>query len=190
MFSCSCKPENRLIDSVTKQIKPVESKKIMVDTLTSSFPLQIGNDKGFVKIVGIRTFEGQKLTKSDFIISLNEILNFSISKQLNKSILIDSNETVFFKDTVNTDYLNSAIIKNVKFNSVRANTLNFDAIFENSVDKKKIIGRFNLFYRTKKKGIVYGWITDEIKETLQHKINDIKTIVYSEWIDAKKKINT
>jgi hypothetical protein len=75
---------------------------------------------------------------------------------------------VLLKDTVNSDYLNSAIIKNVEFDFVRANTLYFNAILENPIDGKEIIGRFNLFYRTKKKGIVYGWITDEIKETLHN----------------------
>lgn len=39
---------------------------------------------------------------------------------------------------------------------------------ENPVEGKEILGRFNLLYQTKKKGKVYGWITDEIKET-QHK---------------------
>lgn len=168
LVSCSNKSENNRIDSEIKESKPIESDKILTDTLDSSFPVQVGNDKGLVKVVGIRTYEGKKLTDSDFVISLNDITNYSISKKIDKSILIDSNTTVNYKDSVNSDYLNSAILKNVEFDFVRANTLYFNAILENAVDGKEIIGRFNLFYRTKKKGIVYGWFTDEIKETLHN----------------------
>lgn len=168
LVSCANKLENRLIDSEAKEHSSVATSEILVDTLNSSYPVQIGNDKGIIKVVGIRTYEDQKLMISDFVISLNGIPNFSISKRIDKSVLIDSNETVLLKDTVNSDYLNSAIIKNVEFDFVRANTLYFNAILENPIDRKEIIGRFNLFYRTKKKGIVYGWITDEIKETLHN----------------------
>lgn len=168
LVSCSSKSENRLIDSENKEPKQVESNGIIVDTLKSSFPVQIGNDNGTVKVFGIRTYEDQKLTNSDFVISLNDVPNFSITRRIDKTVLIDSNETVLLKDTVNSDYLTSAIIKNVEFDFVRANTLYFNAILKNPIDGKEIIGRFNLFYRTKKKGIVYGWITDEIKETLHN----------------------
>lgn len=163
LASCSNNPENRLIESVGKELKPVASNEIIVDTLHSSFPVQIGNDNGSVNVVGIRTYENQQLTGSDFVISLNDIPSYSMIKRIDKTVLIDSNETVLLKDTVNSDYLNSAIIKNVEFDFVRANTLYFNAILENPIDGKEIIGRFNLFYRTKKKGMVYGWITDEIK---------------------------
>ena len=141
-----------------------EKNEIFRDTISSSFPVQIGNDKGLVQIVGERTFINKQLADSDFLVSLDEIQGFSISKYIDKEILIDSNKTVLLKDSINVDYLNGAIIKEVEFEFVRSNTLYFKVLFENPIDHKEIKGRFNLFYRTKKKGLVYGWITDEVNE--------------------------
>ena len=149
--------------------KPIVSNQTIIDTIRTSFPVQIGNDKGLVKVVGIRTYRNEKLAGSNFVISLNNIPNFSITKRIDKSILIDSNETVLLKDTLNADFLKSAVIKTVEFDFVRSNTLYFNAVLENSLKAKEITGRFNLFYRTKKKGLIYGWVTDEIKETLPNK---------------------
>ncbi len=168
MVSCSSKSENKLVDSDAEESKPVVAKQTISDTTRTSFPVQIGNDKGTVKIVGMRTFKNEKLAGSDFVISLNDIANSSITKRIDKGILIDSNETVFIKDTLNDDFLKSAVIKTIEFDFVRSNTLYFNAILENPLEAKEIFGRFNLFYRTKKKGLIYGWITDEIKETLHN----------------------
>ncbi len=166
LISCFNKSENRIIEPEVKVSKSGASNKIITDTLNYSFPMGIGNDKGSVKVVGIRTYEDEKLASSYFIISLTDFKNYSVFKKIDKSILIDSNEIVLLKDTFNSDYLNLAIIKDVEFNFVRSNTLYFNAILENPIAKKEIIGRFSLFYRTKKKGIISGWITDEINETL------------------------
>jgi hypothetical protein len=169
LVSCSNKTENKVDESDTEEIKPVVSNQILSDSTRTSFPVQIGNDKGSVKIVGVRAFKDEELSSSDFIISLNDIANFSITKRIDKSVLIDSNETVLLKDSLKGDFLKSAIIKTIEFDFVRSNTLYFNAILENPLEGKEIIGRFNLFYRTKKKGVIYGWITDEIKETLHNK---------------------
>lgn len=163
MLSCADKSEKKMIVFETSKPNSISTHKIVVDTLKSSYPVQIGNDKGLIKILGIKTYEGKKLTSSNFYISLNDIPKFTLYKQIDKNVLIDSNETVFLKDTVNYDYLNSALIKNMEFDFVRANTLYFNATLENPIVGKEIIGRFNLFYRTKKKGMVYGWITDDVK---------------------------
>ncbi|WP_159038510.1 hypothetical protein [Brumimicrobium mesophilum] len=166
LFSCSEKSENTLINSEALELNSIESNGIYLDTINSTYPLQIGNNKGFVKVFGVGTYKDQKLIKSDFLISLVNIPNFSISKKIDKAVIIDSNENLLLKDTVNYDYLDLAIIKNVEFKFVRANTLYFNAILENPIDGKIIRGSFNLFYRTKRKGEVYGWITDEINEYL------------------------
>lgn len=165
-ISCADHGKSKSTESEMNKSKTAEVNKVTSDTVTSSFPVQIGNDKGSVNVQGIRTFKGGKLTRSDFVISLADISNYSLVRDINKSDLIDSNGSVLLKDTIHSDYLNSAIIKEIEFDFVRANTLYFKAVLENSEKKKEIIGRFNLFYRTKKKGIIYGWITDEINETL------------------------
>jgi hypothetical protein len=170
VVSCKYQTEKKSIDSESKEQKIDKSNKIINDTINSSFPVRIGNDKGSVKIVGQRKYENKKLTTSNFVISLVDITNLSLSKRIDKSILIDQNKIIILKDTINSDYLDSAIIKNIEFDFVRANTLYFNAILENPIEGKEIIGRFNLFYRTKKKGTVYGWTTDEIKETLHNTI--------------------
>ena len=165
VVSCKHKTENKLIDSVSKGQEIDNPNKIINDSVNSSFPVQIGNDKGSVTIVGYRKYEDNKLTTSSFIISLVDIAHISLSKKIVKSVLIDQNKTIMLKDTLNYDYLNSAIIKTIEFDFVRSNTLYFKAILENPIEGKEIIGRFNLFYRAKKKGKIYGWITDEIRET-------------------------
>lgn len=169
LFSCSENGKNKSSVLELKESKVNESNKVTTDTMNSIFPVQIGNDKGSVNITGIRTFESGKLAKSGFVISLDEISDFSLVREIDKSVLIDSNGSVLLKDTINSDYLNSAVIKEIEFDFVRANTLYFKTVLENPAESKEITGRFNLFYRTKKKGIIYGWITDEVKETLHNK---------------------
>ncbi len=161
--ACADNPNKKATDIKSNLSEDIAPSTTTIDTITSLFPIQIGNDQGEVKIVGMRTFENNKFTNSKFIIALNELQDFSISKEVNKTILIDSNKTVRLKDTIHSDYLNGAIIKTIEFDFVRSNTLYFKALLENPNAQKEILGRFNLFYRTNKKGKLYGWITDEIK---------------------------
>lgn len=172
LTSCSDNGKNKSMESELKESKVTELNKVTSDTLNSIFPVQIENDKGSVNITGIRTFKNGKLAESGFVISLVDISDFSLIRELDKSVLIDSNGTVLSKDTINSAYLNSAVIKEIEFDYVRANTLYFKTVLENPAESKEIIGRFNLFYRTKKKGNIYGWITDEVKETLNNNTSD------------------
>lgn len=61
----------------------------------------------------------------------------------------------------------NSVIDKLKFRFVRGNTLYFDVELKNEIQQKKILGRFNLFYRTrggfKKKGKIYGFMIDEIQ---------------------------
>ena len=164
LTACANEENKKTGEAIVIEEKSSEKNELYRDTISSTFPVQIGNDVGLVQIVGERIFINEQLTDSDFLVSLGEIQDFSISKHLNKEILIDSNKTVLLKDSIKADYLNGAIIKEVEFEFVRSNTLYFKAVLENPIDHKEIKGRFNLFYRTKKKGLVYGWITDEVNE--------------------------
>ncbi|WP_378289202.1 hypothetical protein [Aquimarina rubra] len=164
LVSCSDKPDTKKEETTTSEQDPIVSNTVVIDTITNAFPVRIGNDKGVINVLGVRTFENQKLVASDFLISLYDIPNISISEKLNKRILIDSNDTILLKDSLHYDFLNTAIIKKVDYNLVRSNTLYFKAVLENPNQKKKITGRFGLLYNSKKKKKIYGWITDEIQD--------------------------
>ena len=163
--SCTNKTGNKTIASKTEASKPLKQDVLSADTLNTAFPAKVGGFNGTVNIKGIRNFKNDTLIASDFLISLDDISIFNVSRRVDKKILIDYNKFVYFKDTVNLDYLNNAVLKSVEFDVVRANTLYFSAILENPIEGKEIHGRFNLFYKTDRKGIVYGWITDEVRET-------------------------
>jgi len=165
MLACSSNPDQKTADSNSTDPIDMEENEILLDTISASFPVQIGNDKGSVKIVGERTFKNKELTSSAFLISLLEIQDFSISKPIDKEVLITSKPPKQTQNFPKSEYLDKAVIKSIKFKGVRSNTLYFNVLLENPIDGKEIIGRFNLFYRTKEKGTVYGWIIDEIKDT-------------------------
>lgn len=167
LTSCLNTSKNKLVKEKSEEPKTTVSNTVIADTTNTSFPIQIGNDKGLLKITAYRSYKDQKLTNSNFIITLADIPQYSMSKKLSKRDVIDANETVILKDTIHADYLNGAILKKIEFDFVRSNTLYFNAVLENSVAEKEILGRFSILYTTKQKGMIYGWITDEVKETTQ-----------------------
>ncbi|WP_378184099.1 hypothetical protein [Aquimarina sp. SS2-1] len=164
LVSCSSRSGTKKEDSKTYEQDPIVSNKIVMDTIDETFPVGIGNDKGTIRVIGVRTFKNRKLIDSDFLILLHDIPNIATSEKLNKDILIDSNTTVLLKDSLHYDFLNTAIIKKVHYDAVRLNTVYFKAVLENPKQKKKITGRFGLLYNSKKKKKFYGWITDEIQD--------------------------
>ena len=164
LIACSNESNETITDSEYLETEIIKEEKTLNDTIRSSYPVQIGNDKGFVHVVGKRTFKDRKLVNSIFSIRLKEIKDFSISRQIDQNTLVDSNSTNLHLGSIENDFLHSASIKHIEFQGVRSNTLYFKARLENPDLGKEIIGRFNLFYRTKKKGLVYGWITDEVRQ--------------------------
>ena len=140
------------------------------DTTFSSSPIQIGNDKGQVEITGIQTFKNDTLTNGEFTIQLKDVACCPLTKTVNQSMVIDSNTTVHFLDSLHRDYTSEAVLSSVTFDFVRGATLYFNAELENVIEGKRIYGRFNLFYQSDRKGEVYGWITDSLKtqERLSH----------------------
>lgn len=122
-MGCSNNRDKKKTDSKPTEAKQIEENKITQDTLTSSFPVRIGNDTGVMKIAGLKTFENKELINSKFNISLTKIQGISVFKEVDKEILINSNERVHLKDTINRDYLDNAILKSIEFNFARGNTL-------------------------------------------------------------------
>lgn len=169
LTSCLNKKEERTIDSNIRNPKPVISNQIVTDTIKTTSPISIGNNKGTITIIGSRTFKDKQLTKSNFVISLNDIPNISLTKRINKDTLINTNKTVYLKDTISDDLLASTVIKTITYTGIRSNTLFFSVVLEAPLKKKEIIGRFSLFYQTKKKGTIYGCFIDEVKEISQNK---------------------
>ncbi|GEM_PF-6114982 len=139
---------------------PVKTK----DSVTSRYNVQVGNDKGFVVIQGGRNLSDGIISNSTFNIQLQEIEEHFVEVNVNTSNLIDSNKFCYFLDSANQDFTSGAVIESIEFASIRSNTLYFKATLINPAESKLIQGRFNLFYRTKKKGMIYGWITDEVEE--------------------------
>ena len=164
----NCESKNQESSSTTGFQAVEDSTKkgseIIRDTISAKAPVRIGNDFGKVHIKGVRVYRGNKLARSDFEISLEEIDAHPLVRPLNISSIVDSIQTVLFKDTTTQDYTQRAIIRSIDFEFVRANTLYFIAELENPTEHKEIFGRFSLFYRTQKKGQLYGWITDRVKD--------------------------
>ncbi|MEM8582711.1 MAG: hypothetical protein AAGF87_00510 [Bacteroidota bacterium] len=150
--------ENTLADQPQAEEAPI----IHFDSLSATYPTQIGNDRGFVEISGVQTFENEQLVGSEFIISLNDITNYPFSKTISIDTLIAVNEVESHQDTLDHSYFDGAVIRSIYYRSVRANTLYFDVVLQNASQQKEVMGRFNLFYRTEKEGKVYGWFADSI----------------------------
>ncbi|MEM6879319.1 MAG: hypothetical protein AAF544_12210, partial [Bacteroidota bacterium] len=150
--------ENTLADQPQAEEAPI----IHFDSLSATYPTQIANDKGFVEISGVQTFEDEQLVGSEFTISLNDIADHPFSKTISIDTLIAVNELESHQDTLDHSYFDGAVIRSISYRSVRANTLYFDLVLQNASQQKEVIGRFNLFYRTKKEGKVYGWFADSI----------------------------
>lgn len=134
VVSCQNNTKNKLTESVEQ--KTIESNNVLNDTTITSFPMGIGNNSGSVKIEAQKEYKNEQLTNSNFVISLEGFSNYSLSKQINKNVLIDLTNTNLFKDTLNTDYLDLAIIKDIEYRSVRSNMFYFNAILENPHEKK------------------------------------------------------
>lgn len=127
------------------------------------FPIRIGNDQGTVEIIGILTYMNDTITESFFEIDLKGLNNYSFTKQIEKTDLIDSSENVNFKDSLNLDFTENAIIYRMNFKAVRSDALFFDVILKNQLENKEIYGLSTIIYRFKRKGTVLNWLTKELK---------------------------
>ncbi len=133
--------------------------QVQVDTILNTYRFKIVNDTatlGIKKIV--------LNSKNKFILDLDYRDSKILVQELSKKDVIDENKTRFFLDTLTNDYTNQAALNDIKFKYTRGSTLYFEAILIDTIQKNKIFGRFNLFYKTQRKGDVYGWITDEVKK--------------------------
>ena len=171
LVSCSS-DSKRHNSSSSSEKENKNAEALVVDTLTKSFPIQLGNDKGQLKIIEEKEFELQKFKDNRFIVSLEGFPGISFSKDIDmRTILEFAKEDL--KGPVTFDYLEEAIIVEIDFTGVRSNTLMFNARLINSKQGKEILGRFSLFYRTGKKGKVYGWFVDEVRSIILHSIPKI-----------------
>ncbi|MEL6810989.1 MAG: hypothetical protein AAFP76_06615 [Bacteroidota bacterium] len=129
------------------------------DTTVTIYPMSIGNDKASVEVKRIAYEDNLdwwiKLTRSE-----KRVLEVPVSKE----IVVDSNTSVFYQDSLHLKYVKDTRIKHITYSFIRSNTLYFEVLFENQKAQKEIFGRFNLFYGTEKKGEIYGLITDSIAD--------------------------
>lgn len=127
------------------------------DTVLNTYRFKIVND--------IATLDIKKIvvdSKIHFILDLDYRGSEILNKRLSKKDVIDENKTRLFLDTLTNDFTGRAILKDIKFKFTRGSTLYFDAVLLDTILQNKIFGRFNLFYKTDRKGEIYGWITDEV----------------------------
>jgi len=136
------------------------SADLFQDNIIREYPIRIGNDQAMLRILNV--FNKEKSTR-EFSIQLTKEGEEKLNKDIDVNTLFNLNETVSILDTTTSDYLIGSSIKEIIYSGIRSNTLYFKTELENMKANKKIKGRFNLFYRTNKKGKVYGWITDEIE---------------------------
>lgn len=132
----------------------------IVDTSFTDYTTRIINDTSVVRIRRINNGNSDAFT-----IFLFRAGKEVLAVDIDKTVLIDSNKTKLFKDSVNLDFTTGALVKNIEYHGIRSNTLYFKTILENKAAGKEILGRFNLYYGAARKGEVYGWITDRIRTT-------------------------
>lgn len=167
LYGCANNSEKKEAAPETEKQQVSDSvsyKSPIVDTINTAYPIQIGNHKGLVSVKKI--VEGKP---KYFVIDLDYRNEKVISVHVDKGVVIDSNKTRMFLDTLNLDHTHGATLTYVKYEFIRGNTLYFEATLENEAAQKEVYGRFNLFYGTPRKGEVYGWITDSIQEILPTK---------------------
>jgi len=135
----------------------IDRKAIILDTIKTSYPIQIGNDQALITVNKIM---GNK--PNHFIIDLDYRNEKAFSIYTDKFALIDSTKKPFFLDTLLLDYTQGSTLTSVKYKAIRGSTLNFSAILENAAQQKWVEGRFNVFYDPARRGQIYGWITDTV----------------------------
>lgn len=128
-----------------------------VDTVLTTYRFKIVNDTAILNIQKIN-----EDLKNHFILHLNYRGKNVLTKRLDKANIIEENQSRMFLDSINNDYTAKSNIKDIEFLFTRGSTLYFKCTLENNLEKKKIHGRFNLFYKSDRRGLVYGWITDEV----------------------------
>ncbi|MEM6722744.1 MAG: hypothetical protein AAF598_01835 [Bacteroidota bacterium] len=134
-----------------------------VDTIFHQFPVLIANDRGTVQINGLRTLENQRITTSRFNIGLLGFPQRELAFQIDEHTIQDHLPDFYSNDSTLLAFLNEAVISDITFDFVRANTLYFNLKLENTSLKKQLFGRFNVFYQTKRKGQLYGWMLDDVQ---------------------------
>lgn len=163
LISCSKKIDNKTIETQTKDEQPVSIITTHIDTLQTDYPMKIANDKGVIAITAVKTYKDKKLSASNFTISLKDIPNHSFSEEIDANLIIEVNKDEFLQDSLTSKYINSVILKEVIYQSVRSNSLYFKGVLEDPIAEKEIIGRFAVFYPERAEGRLYGWITDEVR---------------------------
>ena len=151
-----------LVASCKKDVKetdPIEDpQEIRIDTSVVSYNLQIGNDPARVEVTTISNNDAK-----DFSLDFFHKNEKKLSRSISKSDLIELNSSKLFLDSLTQDHTKDARLVDFKYQFVRGNTLYFEAMMRNEAQKKRIYGRFNMFYQTYRKGEIYGWITDSVK---------------------------
>ena len=163
LSGCVNTSEKKDIHNTTEnqEVNVLEDGKIpVVDTLTTIYPIQIGNDQA---LITVKKILGNTLDHFQIELDLRNEKAFSV--HADKQALIDATKAPFFRDTIQLDYTKGAILTSVKYKAIRGSTLNFSAVLENKAEQKTVEGRFNVYYDPARRGKFYGWITDTVYHT-------------------------
>lgn len=158
LFSCQSDSKT---EQTTKQPK-LEQPASPRDTLIQQYPERIGNDMVTIEVMNMPPVT-ENAKDRHWKIRMERKGKTELAIDVTPYVLFKLNQTVLFKNAANADFTDGAVIKEIAYKSVRANTLYFSTILENPEEGKEIEGRFNLFYSTDRKGEIYGWVTDEVR---------------------------
>ncbi len=157
LFFQACQSDQQAAETSRTQV----TNPPQPDTLVQKYPERIGDD-----MVTIEVYSMPPVTASEagrhFKIRLVRKGTQELFIDVTPYVLFKLNQTVLFKNAAEADFTDGAMIKEIVYKNVRANTLYFSAVLENPAENKTIKGRFNLFHSTDRKGEIYGWITDEV----------------------------
>ncbi|MEL6673414.1 MAG: hypothetical protein AAFR61_14515 [Bacteroidota bacterium] len=158
-IAVACQPQASLSE--------VEEPKVPIvvhDTLFTQTPIRIGNDRGQVGIQGAFERTDGHLTDSEFELSLMGFPNRDFRRKLSKIDLIDSCGYVCFQAEDVKDFTEGAVLQEITYDFIRANSLYFIATLYQPQLGKSITGKFGIIYQFDREGEIYFWYTDGIRD--------------------------
>ena len=151
-LSCSAPPPE------TSSHETLDTIEVAEDVVTQTedqayYPTQIGNDKGWISVVEKRIWTNGQLTESEFDLVLEDVRDYSATLTLNRDSIANQLRK---ENSALADTLAGAVITNLYYQGIRSNAHYFMVELEHPTLNKVYSGRFGWFYRTRKKGQLFG----------------------------------
>lgn len=155
-LACGTSEDKAPVSTDIQVVEPTNVVKVSTDTTLTSYPMRIANDRGTLYVTSIKQFENQELTDSRFNITLDGFNDYNLNTEIDVKTLLEDTRTSKDVDSTAVNYLESAVIKELKYDFIRSNSLYFQAFLEHPNYSQDRVYRFGLFYRTKKEGSIFG----------------------------------